>query len=738
MATLALLLLLVGPAGTINYETARLERRLKAVRTAEKITLDGRLDEPAWKQAAVATDFIQSEAHEGEPATERTEVRLLYDTDNLYVGVFAYDSEPGRLIINELRKDFNAASGDSFELILDTFRDERNGYQFATNPAGAKWDAQMTNEGREVNVNWDGVWSVKARVVEQGWIAEISIPFKTLKFRRADGQTWGINFQRRLRRRNEDSFWSPIPRIYGLSRVSLAGRLEDLEGIKTGANIRVKPYLVASLGRLASGKHASDADLGADAKYALTPGLTWDFTYNTDFSQVEADEQQINLTRFTLFFPEKRDFFLENSGIFQFGVASDRGLLAGTSGSGSTTPGGGGRQNAVTNDMIFFFSRRIGLSEEGSVIPILGGTRLTGRAGAYEVGLLNIQQRASAQSNGTNFTVGRLRRNLLGSSDIGVMMVNKEVLHSSHFDRVVGADANLRFGQKLSINSYLAKASTPSGGGRDLAGRASFTYKDDFWDLRSSYTHIQENFINEMGFVPRQGIRKYAGFVGTTIRPERLRGAIRSFFPHVQIEYVRDRQGRLETRYVDYHFPINFQNGSFIEAGINPTLEFLSKPFLIQRERNISIPPGAYSFDEYFVIGRSDSSRRISGNGRWAVGRFFTGTKHTYALGGTVRFNHKLNTSFSSTHNNINLPQGHFQTHLLGVRFDYSFSTIMFLNALVQYNSDARQWSSNIRFNLIHRPLSDLFLVYNERRDSLSGRLIDRALIAKFTYMVAR
>ncbi len=248
MRYLALLVLTPALFGNINYEAARLERRLKAVKTTEKITVDGRLEEPAWGQAPLATDFIQNEPREDQPASENTSVRVLYDDDNLYFGVHARDPEPSRLVISELKKDFHRETGDSFEIILDTFRDERNGYHFAINPAGAKWDAQVTNEGRETNPNWDGVWHVKTRTVEDGWVAEVSIPFKTLKFRETEVQTWGINFQRNLRRRNEDSFWSPLPRIYGLNRVSLAGTLEELEGIKPGANIKVKPYVVTSLG----------------------------------------------------------------------------------------------------------------------------------------------------------------------------------------------------------------------------------------------------------------------------------------------------------------------------------------------------------------------------------------------------------------------------------------------------------------------------------------------------------
>jgi hypothetical protein len=513
--------------------------------------------------------------------------------------------------------------------------------------------------------------------------------------------------------------------------VSLAGTLEGLEGIEPGSNIKIKPYLFSSFAqnRLA-GTRDFDRDGGIDIKYGVTSGLTWDFTYNTDFSQVEADEQQINLTRFSLFFPEKRDFFLENSGIFQFGVNT-----------GGGAPGGGGgganpRPNASRNDMVLFFSRNIGISEEGAAIPILGGSRLTGRAGRYEIGVLNIQQRRYGDTETTNFFVGRIRRNILANSDIGLMVTNKEVTHSSHYNRTVGADANVRFGQALSVNGFLVKTMSPGNSDRTLSSRIGMQYQDNVWRGNASYTSIQDNFHNEMGFTPRVGMGKFAGRIGRTWRPERWRRIIRNIEPHVQIDYVESTSGRLETKYVDYHLPFNFQNGAFVEIGINPTLEYPSQAFPISGQ---TIESRLYKFNEYFFLGNTDSSRRLAANVRWATGRFYSGYKHTYVGGGTFRANHRLTTSFTYTHNNITLDEGRrVKQNLLSTRFNYGFSTTAFLNALIQYNSDTRQWSSNIRFNVIHRPLSDLFLVYNERRDSVTGNLVDRALIAKMTYMISR
>jgi hypothetical protein len=728
---------LVAGDNPIDYATARLERRLGAVRASSPISLDGRLDEPAWLAAPLAKGFIQNDPREGEPATFDTEVRLLYDETALYIGVFARDEAPSGIIVNELRKDFNTGSGDSFQVVIDTFRDERNGYQFAVNPAGAKWDAQMSNEGRDNNSNWDGVWDVATRIAEDGWYAEMRIPFRTLKFTQAGEQTWGINFQRRLRRLNENSYWSPLPRIHSLSRVSMAGTVENLQGLRPGNNLRVKPYALASASRVGRLSTRGDFDFGTDVKYGVTSGLTWDFTYNTDFSQVEADEQQVNLTRFSLFFPEKRDFFLENSGIFQFGV-----------GGGGGGGGGGGRQNP-SQDMILFFSRQIGLSSNATAIPILGGTRLTGRAGGFSLGVLNIQQRTEHAADSeavitpsTNFTALRVRRDILAQSDIGLMFLNKEV-NGPHFNRVVGADANFRFFQRLDVNFAGAKTYSPetdlSADGDDWYSKSSFNYRTNRLEMRGGYQTIGSRFNNEMGFVPRRGVNNGELHVGARFRPQWswTRGWLRESYPHWQIENFSRRDGGLESRYMDWHWPVTFHNSTFVEVGINPNIEVLSRDFTINSRRNIKVLPGRYEFNEYFLLANTNSSAPLSFNTRYSIGDFYNGYRRGYTLGTTVRANEHFNVSGSVQFNDIDLPQGAFTTTLVTGRVNYFLNTKVFLNALLQYNTDARQWSSNVRFNVIHRPLSDIYLVYNERRDSRTSELIDRALVAKMTYLVA-
>jgi hypothetical protein len=720
--------------GPIDYNTARLERRLLAVKATTAIELDGRLDEGAWRDAPVADHFVQNDPREGEPATFDTEVRVVYGDDHLYIGVFAKDADPSGIIVNELRKDFNTAAADTFMFVLDTFHDARNGYQFAINPMGARWDAQMANEGRENNANWDGIWDVETRIAEDGWYAEIRIPFKTLKFTPENAQTWGVNFQRRLRRYNENSHWAPIRRIHQLSRVSMAGTLEGLQGIKPGSNLRIKPYASSSAGKVGpGGAWTGDADFGGDVKYGVTSGLTWDFTVNTDFSQVEADEQQVNLTRFSLFFPEKRDFFLENSGVFQFGSGDARG----TGGGGG---GVGGRQNQ-SQDMILFFSRQIGLSAAGDAIPILGGTRLTGRANGFSIGALNIQQRKLDASPSANFSALRFRRDLFANSDVGVMALNKDQ-QGTGYNRVLGADANFRFLTDLTFNVAAAKTFSPStvvpDGRSTLYTKTSAGYRNNQLEVRGAYQTIGDGFNDEMGFVPRLGVNNLEAYVAGRFRPRWASRWMRETFPHIQLEnFSRQNNGGLESRYMDWHWPVTFQDSSFVEIGTNPNIEVITRPFIINSRRNIQIQPGRYEFKEHFLLANTNSAARIALNTRYSIGDFYDGYRRGYTVGATVRANERLNVSGNVQFNDISLPQGAFTTTLVTGRVNVNFTTMMFLNALLQYNTDARQWSSNVRFNFIHRPLSDFFLVYNERRDTRSSDLINRALIAKLTYLFA-
>jgi hypothetical protein len=722
-------------APAIDYATARLERRMLATRTSSPIALDGTLDEAMWRDAPVASGFVQNEPREGQPATFDTEVRVLYDDQALYFGVFAHDDDPKSIIVSDLKKDFNTAASDAFLIVVDTFSDQRNGFEFAINPAGAKWDAQMSNEGRESNANWDGIWDVRTTIAENGWYAEIRIPFRTLKFSVQDPQSWGLNFERRLRRRNEESYWSPLPRIYSLDRVSLAGSLDGLSRLKPGRNLRIKPFAATSSNTVGKLPSQGDFDAGLDVKYGLTTGLTLDATVNTDFSQVEADEQQVNLTRYSILFPEKREFFLENSGIFQFGLPS-----TGTASLGGGSPAAAGRQNSPP-DLKLFFSRQIGLSDAGAAIPIMFGSRVSGRVGRYSIGALNIQQSEQEPVPATNFTAVRLDRAVLANSDIGVMLLNKDAAGQA-YNRAAGVDANFRFGQ-LSLGAYgvktAASQSVVPGEGEDFSTRANLNYQSRTWIVRGAYEVIGERFRDELGFVPRIGVDHTASYARRNFRPKWASElGIREIGPHVHFDQFDRRNGTgIESRYFDWHVVLMMNDSGFFESGVNTNREGNVTPFLLNGARGVRIQPGVYDFNEYFALYRSNNSAPFSYELRVSDGGLYDGHRRGYSVAPSLRLNEHLNASVSVQINDIDLPAVSYVSKLIATRVNYSFNTRVFLNALVQYNSDTRQWSSNVRFNVIHRPLSDLFLVYNERRLDNTGDLVDRAVIAKVTYLMA-
>jgi hypothetical protein len=517
--------------------------------------------------------------------------------------------------------------------------------------------------------------------------------------------------------------------------VSLAGTLEGIRDVRAGKNLRVKPYALGSANAVGAAEAVGDFDAGFDVKYALTGGLTWDFTVNTDFSQVEADEQQINLSRFDLFFPEKRDFFLENSGIFLFGGGG-----AGLGGGGQAGGGGGQPRQNSSQDMRLFFSRRIGLSDSLEAIPILAGTRLTGRQGPYSLGLLNVQQRADGPSPSTNFTALRARRDILANSDIGAVILNKEE-EGPHYNRVAGVDANFRFGF-LTLNGYAAKTFSPestlASSGNSYTTRASGRFEDRRWQFAARYDTIGVRFKDEMGFVPRQGVNNTYVFVGRRFRPQFLSKWVRETRPHWQVDLFSRQDGAgLESRYQDFHWPFAFQDSSSMEVGINPNVEVVRKPFTINTARGVQVEPGRYEFNEYFIFWNTNSAKLLSFNNRFSTGEFYDGYRRSFTFGPSIRLNKNFNASVNLQINDVELSTGAFVSKLLTTRINYNVNTKVFVNALLQYNSDSRLWSSNLRFNVIHRPLSDFFLVYNERRDDRSGSLLDRALIAKMTYLIA-
>jgi hypothetical protein len=701
------------------------------------IALDGALDEEVWRLAEPAADFVQAEPHEGEPASEATDVRIAFDADALYIGVMCHDSAAGGLIVNDIRKDFTPGEQDTFEVILDTFADRRNGFVFATNPRGAKSDAQIANEGREVNTSWDGVWSVATRVGPDGWSAELRIPFKALRFERGDGAagiagsaTWGVNFSRRIRRKNELDYWSPVPRVYNLYRVSLAGTLADLPDANPGRNLRVKPWVAANGTRgVGAADFDNDGRAGLDVKYGVTPSLTLDVTVKPDFAQAEADEQQVNLTQFSLYFPEKREFFLENSGLFYFGDIPRESRL------------GNARFAPPEEEMLLFFSRRIGLTAVGDEIPILAGGRLTGRVGPYGVGAMTIQTDSLGARDGDNYTVLRGRRDILKNSDVGAIFLSRQSSGlSSDRNTVFGADANFRFIRALSINGFLTKSATPGVEDGEWAGKGSVTWNDNKIHTQYSFLTVGDNFRDDIGFIKRTGIRKHFVDFGVRHRPESFRKiGIRELHPHTRYNVYTDQSNQLisYTNHVAYAW--FFESGGYLELQWNPRFERIFTPFQIRPDQQFA--PGSYGWNEYAAEFESNHSRKVSASALVTLGGFWTGTQKSTKVGVIYRPTYHLTFDTALQRNDIDLPfpMHAFVTNLVTSRVGYAFNTRTFLDTLLQYNTDLKQFSANVRFDLIHRPLSDLFVVYNEQQltDAPTPITPGRGLIVKYTHMLA-
>jgi hypothetical protein len=701
-------------------------RTLTAVRVVSPVAIDGVLDEEVWRTAPPATDFVQSDPLEGQPATEATEVRVAFDDDYLYVAAVCHDSDPAHIVVNDIRKDFAGAEQDIFEVLLDTFEDRRNGFVFATNAAGARADTQIANEGRDVNPNWDAVWWVAGRIGPDGWTAEFRIPFKTLRFRPGDGHPWGINFARRIRRKNEATYWSPVSRAFSIVRASSAGTLTGLPDLAQGRNIRVKPFVLGGSVRSLGGDDFSvDRSAGVDVKAGLTPSLILDATVNPDFAQAEADEQQVNLTQFSLFFPEKREFFLENSGVFYFGdIPRNQRQTS--------------RFRPPEEDLLLFFSRRIGLTDDGEQVPLHGGLRVTGRAGGVGLGALSMQSEAHDGAPGQNYTVARVRRDVFGSSDVGAIVMSRQASGSSDdFNRVVGADANFRVLKNLSVNGFAARSDSPNERRGQTASKASIGWEDS--RLRTGYSimNIGEGFRADMGFVRRTGVTRHFLDWASFLRPEALRRrGIRQLEPHARTWIYVDPRGELATHQGHAGLQVTWTRGTYLEYAFEPRTEAITTPFKIRSD--VAIPIGRYDWNQHLWVFQTDRSRAFSIASRITHGGFWNGSQKNVQTSVLYRPNHRLfvDLGLQVTDIDLDLPKTSFVTTLVNWRTGYSFTTNMFLDALVQYRSDIEQFSANLRFNLIHRPLSDFFIVYNEQQFTDSrGVNAGRGVVVKYTHL---
>jgi hypothetical protein len=705
--------------------------------TATSITtapaIDGRLDDRAWADAEILTGFVQREPTEGQPVSERTEVRVMYDEEALYVGAWLFDRNPSAAVVGRTLRDASLNDSDAFVLILDTYRDGQNGFVFGTTPTGIEYDGQVTNEGQRTggggraagqarqqqgsgggfNLNWDGSWEVATSTDGQGWYAEMRIPFTTLRYGSDGAQDWGVNFERRIRRNNEQSLWAPIPRQFDLYRVSMAGMLALQAPAKR--ILTLNPYILSDAFKdytVASPDGTFDPKVGVDAKIGLSPSLTLDLTVNTDFAQAEVDDQQVNLTRFSLFFPEKRSFFLENAGTFAVGSGRSAEL---------------------------FFSRRVGL-ENGQEVPILGGARMTGKIGKLQIGVLNIQTSdVSALDPDTgldaqvapdnNFGVVRVLREFSNRSRIGGIFVSRvNTTSTSDHNLTYGLDGRVGIGQDMTLDGWMGLTTTPTLAGepdtRDGFNNGEYgfnlasRYVKRDWDITAGYREIGSDFNPEVGFLNRSEYRHINSRVQRNFRTESV-SWFREFRPHVLWNQFWSLGGFTESYHVHIDNHAAFENGALISApGLNIDGEGLEQDFEIRE--GVVIPAGSYNYINWVMRANTNPSATLSVAGGAQWGGFFSGRRLAPEASATFRFRDRFAASLRFNYFDVDLDlpdavnEGSFETAVLALNASYTFTPRIYFQASVQYNDDSEDIGTNIRFGWLDTAGTGLFIVYND------------------------
>ena len=679
--------------------------------------IDGVLDDEAWLQAPVIAEFRQKEPTEGEAASERTRVRVVFDDTRLYIGVEALDGEPSEIRATELRRDNTLASDDSFSVLLDTFHDHRNAFLFRINPRGTRFDGLIRNEGNRISNDWDEQWVAAAAITDQGWSGELSIPFKVLRFTPDDEQTWGLNFERVIKRKNELVYWSGWDRNYLFTDVSQAGHLRGLTGIRQAERIRFRPYVVAGVERLdAVSVPAGSEMIGEigidDVKFAVTSNLTADVAVNPDFAQTEVDDQRVNLTRFSLFFPERRSFFIEGAESLRMRV---RMLHFGPP------------------PLELFYSRRIGLSDRGEPASIVAGGKLTGKVRGFDLGVINVQTDGRGDQGGQNYGAARVRKELFGRSYVGALVTSREGGGASN--RVAAADAHFVVKEHLNIDTLVGRSFDPGVDGEQWVGHAAAEWRSDLINAGAIYLDIRPNFNPGIGFVRRHE-RMTGGRVSLKPRP----GAewIRQLQFTPSLVYFQDEENIVRSRRALVQFVTLFESGERIDVSVQRQLERLPRPFRISR--NVTLPVGRYDWNQGGIAFGTFNGRPLSGQLGVTVGDFYSGTKRSLVVQGEIRPSENLSFAPSYRYNDVRLPEGNFETHLAGLRANVSFTTDLLTSAFLQYNSSGELAAIQVRLNYIFRTIDNIFVVYNETRfvDGIFREESNRSFVVKTTYSLHR
>ncbi len=689
---------------------------MRVVRTSARVTIDGDLSDEAWAAAEPISDFFQQDPDYNQPVSQHTEVRVLADDDALYFGIRCDESDRAGIVARERRRDNTLLGDDRFEIVIDTFHDHRNGYHFVINPLGTQYDSMTTDEGHDNNPDWNEAWWSEARIGDKGWTAEIKIPLKALRSDETT-DTFGINFKRYIRRRTEIAQWAGWDRDYDFLNVSQAGHLTGVQGLHTGLKLRIKPYLLGGAKRAITSGGGTDPihSVGLEvAKFSITPALTAELTANTDFAQVEVDDAVVNLTRFPVFFPEKREFFLERAGIFEFGL-------------------GGRRGGEFERNLQMFFARRIGLTEDRRPVPMRGGAKIIGRAAGLDLGVLNMQTGDFEGRPGSNYTVARGKRDVLARSNVGFFASNRQT-SGSDYNRVVGGDANFTLFKNTDIQGFLARSFTPGvtkGTFKDYSGRAKYNWFTDIWEVFAEHLYVGDDFQHDVGYMRRRGIRRSDALVVWEPRPKDFLD-VRNFVFRGEVTYLTNTAGRLDTREQIFQMTTRWQTDDSARVNITRTFDRLIQPFDIAR--GVRLPVGEYLFTDHWVEFEGSGKRQLAGRIRYGFGDFYSGNRRYVQFTPGIKPSSVLSLEARYEFNDVSLREGAFKTHVLNGRMNLNVSNRWLTTTLVQYDSASKRQTLFFRVNYIYRPNDNVFLVCTRTTDrETSGRPADYQLMLKMT-----
>ncbi len=709
-------------------------------RISERITLDGTLSEAVYSRVEPFAGFVQQEPNEGAPATEKTEAWIFFDDENIYVAARLYESEPTRRVMSDMRRDAqNMYNNDHLAVIFDTFNDHRNGFGFSTNRIGGLFDFSATNE--QPSSNWNALWMSKAQDFDGGWTVEIRIPFRSIRF--AEGAaTWGVNMRRMVRWKNETSFLSGVPRSWGrraLNKVSDAAVMTGMAAPTGGRYVDIKPYTLGSMLTNTTAKpavrNARDGNVGLDAKWGITPQFVADLTYNTDFAQVEDDEAQVNLTRFSLFFPEKRDFFLEGQDAFAFaGVGGGGGGAGGGGGGGFGTPGASPNDNLTPT---LFYSRRIGLTGSG-VAPIIGGGRVLGRSGPWQVGALSMQTDhvLAANAPSTNFSVVRVNRDILSRSRLGLIATRRDPAGAVNGHLAVGADAQFNIRTNLAISGYLARTTRDSLERDPTSYRARVDWNADRYGVNVERMAVGDGFDPQVGFLRRTGFQRSYALARFSPRPARV-PHVRKFTMQGSADHITSMTGTLQSEDFRSYFGAEFANGDVFSTEVAQVFEQLVVPFSVAK--GVTVPVGGYRFNQAKASYMLGPQHRVSGGITITRGGFYGGTLTETSWRGRVEISPQWYVEPTLSRNHVDGPYGSGDANLLSTRLTYTVTPRMFMAALVQYQSRSSSLSSNLRLRWEYQPGSDFFLVYSDGRTTIGPNypeLENRSIVIKLTKLL--